>query len=165
MIITTGSCTFQKCENLLCYHRNCAQNRDIISALILKPFSARNFTEQKLIYEQNRPLPKLGFQCGGRKFRLNGMERNIGFVSMKVSRAFSVVHVSFLGLGSLLHGQSQAIRICNVSSLIVKGTRLLSRTFERIKRGKPSIYLSLRGLTYYFRERGGKRSSITTRRL
>ena len=24
MIITTGSCTFQKCRNILCNHRNCA---------------------------------------------------------------------------------------------------------------------------------------------
>ena len=37
--------------------------------LILKSFSAKGVAEQRLIYEQNRPLPKLGLHCGGRKFR------------------------------------------------------------------------------------------------
>ena len=38
-------------------------------ALILKSLCARSVVEQRLIYEQNRPFPKLGLQCGVRKFR------------------------------------------------------------------------------------------------
>ena len=146
--------------------RICAsQNRDIVSALILKSFSARSVAEQRLIYEQSRQFPKLGLQCGGRKFCFEWYERKLGFVAVQESRIFSVGHVYLFGLDSLLHGLAQAIRIRRVSSLVVKSMRLLSRTRERKKRGKPSIYLSLRGLTRYFREREGKRSSITTRRL
>ena len=146
--------------------RICAsQNRDIVSALILKSFSARSVSEQRLIYEQSRPLPKLGFQCGGRKFRFEWYERKLAFMAVMISMIFSAGYVYFFGLDSLLHGQAQAIRICKASSLIVKGTRLLSRTCERINRGKPSIYLSLRGLTRYFREQERRRSSITNRRL
>ena len=127
-----------------------SQNRDIVSALILKCFSARSVAEQRLIYEQNRPFPKLGLQCGGRKFCFEWYERKLGFVAVQVSRIFSVGHVYFFGLDPLLHGLAQAIRIRKVPSLIVKSTRLLSRTRERKKRGKPSIYLSLRGLTRCF---------------
>ena len=146
--------------------RICAsQNRDIVSALILKCYSARSVTEQRLIYEQSRPFPKLGLQCGERKFCFEWYERKLGFVAMRVSRIFSVGHFYFFGLDSLLHGLAQAIRISKVSSLIVKCTRLPSGTREHIKRGKRSIHLSLRGLTRYFREREGRRSSITTRRL
>ena len=113
--------------------RICAsQSRDIVSAVILKCFSARSVAEQRLIYEQSRLFPKLGLQCGGRKFCFEWYERKL---------------------------------VRKVSSLIVKSTRLLSRARERKKRVKPSIYLSLRGLTRYFREREGRRSSITTRRL
>ena len=132
--------------------RICAsQNRDIVSTLILKCFSARSVAEQRLIYEQNRPFPKLGLQCGGRKFCFEWYERKLGFVAVvQVSRIFSVSHVYFLGLDCLLHELAQAIRIRKASSLIVKSTRLLSRTREHIKRGKPSIYLSLRGLIRYF---------------
>ena len=146
--------------------RICAsQNRDIVSALILKCFSARIVAEQRLIYEQNRPFPKLGLQCGGRKFCFEWYERKLGFVAMRVSMIFSVGHVYFFGLDSLLLELAQAIRIRKVSSLIVKSMRLLSRTRERIKSGKPSIHLSLRGLTCYFREREGRRSSIKTMKL
>ena len=120
--------------------RICAsQNRDIVSTLILKCFSARSVAEQRLIYEQSHPCPKLGLQCGGRKFCFEWYERKLGFVAVRVSRIFSVGHVYFFGLDSLLHGLAQAIRIRKVSSLIVKSTRLLSRARERIKRGKSSI--------------------------
>ena len=111
--------------------RICAsQTRDIVSALILKCFSARSVAEQRLIYEQSRPFPKLGLQCGGRKFCFEWYKRKLGFVAMQVSRIFSVGHVYFFGLDSLLHGlaqshpPAQAIRIRKVSSLIVKCTRL-----------------------------------------
>ena len=129
-----------------------SQNRDIVSALILKCFSARSVAEQRLIYEQNLPLPKLGLQCCGRMFCFEWYERKLGFVAVKVSRIFSAGQVYFFGMGSLLHRQAQAIRICKASSLIVKGMRLLSRTCEGINRRKPFIYLSLRGLTCNFRE-------------
>ena len=133
--------------------RICAsQNRDIVSALILKSFSARSVAEQRLIYEQSRPFPKLGLQCGGRKFCFEWYERKLGFVAVQVSRIFSVGHAYFFGLDSLLHGLAQAIRISMVSSLIVKSTRLLSRARERKKRGKPSIYLSLRRFSRARRE-------------
>ena len=52
-----------------------SQSRDIVSALIIKSFSARSVAEQRLIYEQNRPLPKLGLQCRGRKFRAEWYEK------------------------------------------------------------------------------------------
>ena len=52
-----------------------SQSRDIVSALIIKSFSARSVAEQRLIYEQNRPPPKLGLQCRGRKFRAEWYEK------------------------------------------------------------------------------------------
>ena len=75
-----------------CTHRNCrgldcaSQNRDIVSALILKSFSARSVAEQRLNYEHNRPLPKHGLQCGGRKFRFEWYERKLGFVAVKFAK-------------------------------------------------------------------------------
>ena len=65
-----------------------SQNRDIVSALILKSFSARSVAEQRLIYEQNLPFPKLGLQCGGRNFCFEWYKRKLGFVAVKVSRIF-----------------------------------------------------------------------------
>ena len=52
-----------------------SQSRDIVSALIIKSFSARSVAEQRLIYEQNRLPPKLGLQCRGRKFRAEWYEK------------------------------------------------------------------------------------------
>ena len=83
-----------------------SQNRDIVSVLILKSFSARSVAEQRLIYEQNHPLPKLGLQCGGRKFCFEWYERKLAFVAVKVSRVFSVGHVYLFGLDSQLYGQT-----------------------------------------------------------
>ena len=119
----------------------------------LKCFSA----EQRLIYEQSRPFSKLGLQCGGMKFCFEWYERKLGFVAVQVSRIFSVGHVYFFGLDCLLHGLAQAIRISKVSSLIVKSTRLLSRTHERIKRGKAfHISESERVHTLFSRARRGE---------
>ena len=58
--------------------RICAsQNRDIVSALILKCCSARSVAEQRLIYEQSRPFPKLAFSAAEGSSVLNGMKESL----------------------------------------------------------------------------------------
>ena len=141
--------------------RICAsQNRDIVSALILKSFSARSVAEQRLIYEQSRQLPKLGLQCGGRKFRFKQYRKKAWLCGSEGKQNLFCCPYLLSRLGL-----SATCTVTGYKSLIVKSMRLLSGTSERKKREKPSIYLSLRGLTRYFRDREGRRSSIPTRRL
>ena len=55
--------------------RICAsQNRDIVSALILKCFSARSVAEQRLIYEQSH-FQSLAFSAAEGSSVLNGMKK------------------------------------------------------------------------------------------
>lgn len=94
-----------------------SENRDIVSALILKSFTARSAAEQKLMYEQNRPFLKLGLWCHVRAFRCQWYEKKAWLCGSECRQGLSVSHVYILSLGSLLHELSQAIRICKVSCL------------------------------------------------
>ena len=134
--------------------------------LILKSFSAKGVAEQRLIYEQNRPLPKLGLHCGGRKFRFEWYGKKGWFCGCEGKQGlFCWPCLPFRPGLSTTWTVTSYKNMQGLLSDCKKHEASKSHMGGGIKRGKPPIYLSLRGFTRSFQEREGRRSSMTTRRL
>ena len=52
------------------YAREALANCDIVSQLVLRPFSSRSVAEQTLIVQEHRPMPNPQFKTNGRAFQL-----------------------------------------------------------------------------------------------
>ena len=86
---------------------------DIVSALLIKPFSVRSITEQNVIVKE-RPTPNLTTKNKGDHFRRSGIVRRIGSVVALPWKSCSVGLVFYFLLVLHRRGRGMDTTTCGV---------------------------------------------------
>ena len=102
----------------------------------------RSVADQRLIYEQNRPLPKLGLQCGGRKFRFERYGKKDWLCGSESEQSLFCWPCLLFRPG--LSATWTVTSYKNMQGLLsdCKKHEASKSHMGRTKRGKPSKYLS-----------------------